>query len=536
MSVLGIKVGAFWPVRAQNIVAPRLKPIEEVIGDGREGLLYNAKSRKGLAESIIKLLTDEKLFKKTGCNAQEKVLSNYTWKKNAEMILFRYKEIVKKKEEVRFVLQYFYPEVASTAQLMTELAEGLVEKGLLIKAFTGQPTYVRSKKLARKERYKGIDIERLPCARFEKNSFLGRMLNWTSYTMLVFFRLLFSKDRSPIFIVSTPPFLFVVGYLLKILRGQHYTCLVYDLYPDIAERLGYIKKDSFISRVWNRCNKEFFKNADCVIVPSENMKRLIKSKINPRPVRKIGTVPFGDSPYFPSNDGKVKVICNWADGETIRPMRKKDNWFAKKHGLVDKLVVLYAGNIGLFHQLETIIEAADMLRTNKEIKFVFIGEGGKKKKLMDMTSEKGLDNVLFLPYQNKEILPYSLTCSDISVVSLEKSLDCVAAPCKLYSSLAAGQIILGLVDRTSDVAKVVESYTCGFCAAQDDTDKAVKIIDMLYNDPELQKRLKENARECFESNFRRDKAINKYYEVFSGGKKEEIKYKKGGLKWELVHN
>lgn len=400
-------------------------------------------------------------------------------------------------EEIRFVLQYFYPEVASTAQLMTELAEGLVSRGYRIKAFVGQPTYIRTKRLPAKEVYKEIEIERLPCARFDKNNPIGRLLNWTSFTSLVFFRLLFAKNSSPLFIVSNPPFLFIIGYLLNLIRGQKYICLVYDLYPDIAEKLGYIKRESLVFKFWNRCNKEFFRKASSVVVPSENMKKIIE--------KKLGCI----------GNSKVKVIHNWADGEFIRPIDKVDNWFAKKYDLVNKLVVLYAGNIGLFHQLETLIAAADKLRANGKIKFVFIGEGGKKNRLMSMVSEKRLDNVLFLPYQDKSILPYSLTCGDISVVSLEKDLDCVAAPCKLYTSLAAGQAILGLVDKNSDVAKIVDKYQVGFCTAQDDVNSVVEFLFMLLNNPELLSKLKINARKCFEDNFQKDIAIDYYSQIFS---------------------
>ncbi len=398
-------------------------------------------------------------------------------------------------KEIIFVLQYFYPEVASTAQLMSELAEDMVKKGLKVTAFTGQPTYVRSKTLPVKENVNGMRIERVSCTRFEKNSFLGRMLNWTSYTVLVFFKLLFSRKKTPLFIVSQPPFLFVVGYILNIIRKQKYVCLIYDLYPELPQGLGYIKQGSLLAKIWKRCNKGFFNRAEYVIVPSENMKKLIEQNIG-------------------RSEDKVRVIYNWSDGDLIKPLNKKDNWFSQKHGLVDKLTILYAGNIGLFHQLESLIDAADKLR-GKKVKFVFIGEGGKKNKLIDMANEKKLENVLFLPYQDKKILPYSLTCGDVSVVSLEKGLDCVAAPCKLYTSLSAGQIILGLVDEESDVAKIVNEYKCGFCVAQDDVVGIENIINNLCNKDSLREQYQINARKCFEENFQKQTAMKSYFDVFS---------------------
>jgi hypothetical protein len=236
------------------VLAPKLEPIEEVIKDGVNGLTFTRMNKEELSASIIKLLTDKELYQKIACNSRKEVLEKHTWSKNAEAILNKWRGLTCKKtvKEIRFVLQYFYPEVASTGQLMTELAEGLTSKGYKVKAIVGQPTYVHSKKLPRKEIHNGIEIERISCTMLNKNSSIGRMLNWSSFTILAFLKLLFSRDMTPLFIVSTPPFLFVVGYLLNLIKRQKYICLVYDLYPDIAVRLGYIKKGSLIARIWNR--------------------------------------------------------------------------------------------------------------------------------------------------------------------------------------------------------------------------------------------------------------------------------------------
>ena len=176
---------------------------------------------------------------------------------------------------------------------------------------------------------------------------------------------------------------------------------------------------------------------------------------------------------------------------------------------------MYSGNIGLFHSLEILVEAADKLKDEKKIKFVFIGEGGKKKKLMIMAEQKKLGNVLFLPYQDKKVLPYSLTCADLSVVSLEKGLDCVAAPCKLYTSLAAGAAILGITDSTSEVAQIIKQYNCGFNVEYNDVLKIVDIVKKLIEKRDKLNSLKENSRRCFEQVFQKDKMIKKYYKLFS---------------------
>ena len=109
--------------------------------------------------------------------------------------------------------QYFYPEVASTGQLLTELAEDLVKYGCKIKVYTGKPSYYGNiKEYKKREIYHGIEIYRLFNTTLNKNSKLGKILNSLSYFISIVFKLLSSKDRYPLLIVSNPPFLPIAGF------------------------------------------------------------------------------------------------------------------------------------------------------------------------------------------------------------------------------------------------------------------------------------------------------------------------------------
>lgn len=210
---------------------------------------------------------------------------------------------------------------------------------------------------------------------------------------------------------------------------------------------------------------------------------------------------------------KIKVIHNWADGNFIKPIDKCNNWFCKKYGLKDKFVVLYSGNIGRYHDLETVILVAERLKHLEDIKFVFIGEGDKKRKILQMAQDLKLENALFLPFQPREYLPYSLTCGDVSIVTLEKGLEGLSVPCKLYTALAAGQAIWGLVGNSSEVVEIIKKHECGFRTDQGDVSSAVRSLTKLYSDRQLLATTKENARKCFEKNFDKSVAIEKYLEI-----------------------
>lgn len=393
--------------------------------------------------------------------------------------------------------QYFYPEVASTGQLLTELAEDLVKYGCKIKVYTGKPSYYGNiKEYKKREIYHGIEIYRLFNTTLDKNSKLGKILNSLSYFISIVFKLLSSKDGHPLLIVSNPPFLPIAGFLFKKIKNQKYVFLIHDIYPDIAVRLGYLKEDSFIVKIWNKINYMILKNAEEVIVLGEYMAKILEKK------------------YLPIDNIKIKIIQNWANEKIILPLKKEDNWFVKRYNLENKLVILYSGNIGLFQDLETIIKAAERLKNYDDIIFLFIGDGGGLYQLKEMVKKYNLTNVKFLPYQPKEYLPYSLTASDISVVALEKGVEGLGVPCKIYGILASGRTVLGLVGENCEVADIIKNAKCGFRVNQGDVDGLVEKIKYMYQNPELLKNMGINSRKYFVEHFTRKQMTKKYYEIF----------------------
>ncbi len=274
--------------------------------------------------------------------------------------------------------------------------------------------------------------------------------------------------------------------------------MVYDIYPDLAIKLGYLSEKGLVARIWNKINDLIYRDADVIVCLGERMEKRIQEK-------------FADD----MDISKIKVIHNWANGDFIVPRRKEDNWFCKEHDLIDKMVILYSGNIGLAHDFETIIEAADRLKEFEDIKFLFIGAGGKKEKLENMVRERNLENVKFLPYQPTENLPFSLTSGDISLITLEEGVEGLCVPSKLYTSLASGLAILALVGENSEIADIIVKFDCGFRIDQRDVDGVVEVLMKLYENQDLLKKMGENARKCFEENFPREKAVREYYEILS---------------------
>ena len=176
-------------------------------------------------------------------------------------------------------------------------------------------------------------------------------------------------------------------------------------------------------------------------------------------------------------------------------------------------MVLYSGNLGQAHDLESLVEAADQLRDLQELVFLFIGEGAKKEKLVSMVREKGLVNVVFLPPVPYEELRFSLPAGDIGVVTLERGVEGLCEPSKLYAYLAAGLAILALVGRSSEVARIIEMHKCGFRVDQNDVKGVVEVLRRWMVNREEMEEMKHRARKCFEQHYDKRIAIGKYLEL-----------------------
>ncbi len=397
--------------------------------------------------------------------------------------------------------QHFYPEVAATGQLLLDLCEDLVRAGYRVKVITGNPNSNLNKKnkILKRENYKGIEIIRLKNTTFNKYKMTGRVLNYLTFHFLVFFQILFCKRPDLVLVLSTPPFISFYGLLLKALKKVKTIYIVQDLFPDLVVELGKIKNKYFIN-VLENISKLIIKKMDRVVVVGDFMKRKIKKEI----------LQGMDSDH-------IITIHNWADGEKIKVLRGEEerNLVKAEWGLEGKFVVLYSGNIGDLHEFDTIILAAEDLEMQgwKNICFVFIGEGVKKEYIEKKVKEKGLNNVLFFPFQPREVLKYSLGLADVSLVTLEKGFEGMVVPSKIYGILASGRPVIAVVGGESEVTEIIGKGRCGEVVKIGDyKDLSEKIISY-YNNHKKCYGEGINGRKYFEENYDRRIATEKYIKV-----------------------
>jgi glycosyltransferase involved in cell wall biosynthesis len=398
--------------------------------------------------------------------------------------------------KLKIVNQFFPPDYAATGQLIEELAHNLRVGGHKIEVFTSQPSYAFDRDDSpRVESHESLIVRRSQSARFWPRRIRGKAVAGAIFFVRTALHLLRHADRRGLVLLTTaPPFLPLLGYLLSRVCTIRYVCLLYDLYPDIAIELDVIDKQHWIARLWDRFNRLTWKQAAAIIVLSETMKERILAK-------------------QPGIEDKIVVIPSWVDPEQIVPMPKKDNWFAQEHGLVEPFTVLYSGNMGRCHDMDTLFDAIVLLR-DTPIRFVFIGAGDKRKDFQHRLSEQGLTNCLFLPYQPRENLPFSLTACDVSIVSISEGMEGLVAPSKLYSALAAGRPIVSICPENSYLNDIFDRANCGITVRNGDSQRLAKYLYQLSQNPQLTEDLGRSGREYCRQNYTSEKITQDYLNLF----------------------
>ena len=402
---------------------------------------------------------------------------------------------IAEKFQLLIITQFFPPDYAATGQLIQELAEQLKDNNIRVNVFTGQPGYAFKQKQAPVvEVQKNVRIQRSKIRQLWGKRIRSKTLNGIIFTLAAAKYLLSNARKNDAVILTTaPPFLAVVGYLANLLFKLDYICLIYDLYPDAVVELGVVSRHHAIATLWNKINAIVWRRSKKIVVLTETMKQRIVAR-------------------HPTIASKITVIHNWADSTWIKPLDKKDNWFARQQKIDREFTVLYSGNLGYCHDLDTIINTAKLLK-DRPIKFVFIGAGVKYHIGRKMAAEFNLNNCRFLPYQDKVNLPYSLTACDLSLVSIAPGFEGIIAPSKVYGIMAASKAIAAICEPNSYLRQLISNAKCGAAFNNNDSDSLARFILALAADPQLANIMGNAGRRYMKKHFTPQIIARQYCEV-----------------------
>lgn len=399
------------------------------------------------------------------------------------------------------LVMYFPPEIGSASHLFYEFARGLIERGHTVTAVTTFPrkynlakgdAYLPSKYRQRfflREELDGIDVLRLRSPSPKYSPTLRGMEHFLA-PLLILFGGLFAK--SDVILVYTPPLPIVfAGWLLSKIKQIPLIITIQDLYPQAVIDLGFLRNPILI-KIFKLLEKLIYVLSDQVIVYSESNKRYIATK---------------------THENKIAVIPNWHD-RTIK-VSEKHNELRKKLNIDDKFVVTYAGIMSYSQDLETIVNAAKILKDEKKIVFLLVGDGPQKKTIERKINSLKLGNVIMLPFQPRETYSRLLAASDICFVTLDKNkVTYPAVPRKLNDIMAAGRAVIANVPLEGDVPKIIQKAECGYYVEPKNPEKLSEAILKLYNNPKLLRKLGNKGAEFARNNFSIAVCCSKYEELF----------------------
>ena len=387
------------------------------------------------------------------------------------------------KKSLLIYAHYYYPDVASTAQILQELAESLSES-FDVKVISAVPSYGGTvmKKYQKKAYYieevNGVTVIRVKVPSFDKNKKFSRVKNILAY----FFRAACVTRKAGkadvVFAVSQPP---VLGGLLGVwgsfLNRAKLVYNIQDFNPEQISATNY-SNNKLMLKLLAWIDKRTCRKADKVIVVGRDMAEVLAKRFWGRQ-----GIPGRGMPAY-------SVINNWVNEKEVFPLPKDDphvTAFREQYDLQNKFVIMYSGNLGLYYDLENILSViADLCGNDRKpllthdgrrVAFVFVGEGVLGNRMKEFVRKRALSDVVFIPYQNKENLNYSLNAADVHWCINAKGIKGVSVPSKIYGILAAGKPIIGVQEKNSEAYRIVEKTRCGLLSEPGDREKLFENVN-----------------------------------------------------------
>ena len=399
---------------------------------------------------------------------------------------------MKKTRDILFLCQFFYPEYISSAQLPFDTVRALTNAGFTVDVLCGYPhEYLDGKDIPVKEEIDGIKIHRLKYIQTGRAGFLGRIINYFSFTFMVLLHLLNTARYKAVVVYSNPPILPWIASWAKVLFGTKLVFVSYDLYPEVATVTNTLREGNIICRLMNHINRCVFHRADSVVALSSEMKEFILNN------REIGSE-------------KVTVIPNWFEDRGEPSRNLEDNRFREL--TAGKYVVSYFGNMGTMQDMDTILGAIRELRDEKDIFFLFAGHGNKMERLKTIVAEEKIPNIVIHDFLHGKDFQDALAISDCALVSLEKGATGLCVPSKTYSYMMQGIPLLAIMD-DCDIVRDIEKGA-GLWVRNGEPEQLAQAIRSLRSDSERQKAMRQICRRIYLENYTTEICTQKYVTLF----------------------
>ena len=411
---------------------------------------------------------------------------------------------------------YFFPEQAASSFLAENKYQAFANKGFDMVTYVPTPCRGISKERRIEYRAKNHRSEVLYEGRMElhrfsmfsegRNAFF-RAFRYSLCWLKQFNRGLFTKGVSCIYLASTPPIQGLLGALLSKLKRVPFVYNLQDIFPDSLVGTGMTHKGSIMWKIGRKIESFTYRNADKIIVISEDFKKNIMAKGVP--------------------EEKIVVIYNWVDQNAVVDIPREENKLFDTYELDrSRFYLCYSGNIGLTQNMDMLLDVMGELQEEApDIKLVLIGEGAYKeevvKKIAGQVYDDGairgtvLPNVVMLPFQPYEDISYVFSLGDVGLVISKPGVGVNSVPSKTWSIMSASRPVLASFDE-NELKDIVADHECGIFTKAGDKESFKKAILTLYQGRELCKELGHNGRRFVMDNLTREVGTQKYVDVIKG--------------------
>ena len=414
------------------------------------------------------------------------------------------------KKKILIYAHYYAPDVASTGQILQDLAEGMTDEFdvtviCTVPSYTGKIAEEYKGKKFFREKIGDVRILRVPVPEFTKSSKKSRIKNLLAYYLGARKATGMVGEQDYVFAISQPPIMGgMLGVYGKRRLGAKLIYCIQDFNPEQIMATGYIRMKAILKAAM-RLDKRSCRKSDLVVTVGRDLCKTLEHRFQGE------TVP------------NYVMINNWIDEKEIYPLPTDDagvTAFRKEYGLDEKFVFMYSGNIGLYYDLEGLIRVIGEFQNAKtpdgrEVVFAFVGAGSVLDELKNYRREHQLEHVVFIPYQDKDKLIYSLNSADVHWCVNAKGIKGVSCPSKFYGIAAVGKPVLAVLEPGTEVRMLIEEIGCGKCAEPGDYQMIRENIQWFIDhagDENLAK-MGSRGREYLMEHLTKDLSIAKYTEA-----------------------
>ncbi|MEM7622573.1 MAG: glycosyltransferase family 4 protein [Planctomycetota bacterium] len=401
-------------------------------------------------------------------------------------------------KRIYVICQVFYPDTTSTSQLFTELFAVLSERAdAEITVLCSHPSGKLGKERSwpSKEVHRGVHIRRLGFKLDHKAGLISRALVYAGYLLGVFFKLMTVPRRDAVFMgVTNPPFVAWVLWFASLLRGIKYDYMIQDAYPEGLIALG-MKRSSPIAKLWYFLNRLAYRRAERMIVLGRDMAEVIETNYG---------IPSGEVVYLP----------HWSAVEYDEPLPAEGRPLLAELDLADRFVVQYSGNMGIWHDIELFVRAAERLKDEDRVRLMLVGDGVRRAGAEALDRERNPGNIIWRDFVPLDEVRESLASCHAALICLRDGFFGIAVPCKVYGILASGRAIIAQVPAGTEIALTVEESECGVVVEPGDDEALARVIAELAGDPERVARYGANAFRAYREKYRQAQAVVAFSELW----------------------